>query len=100
MSLDPVVLSRVQFAWVIAYHFLLPAFTVGLASLSLRSLRASILSPDAEIYFRISTFLDQDFRGIVRHGRRLRDRHSVPDRHELEPVLGRRRRCRCCSLTG
>ena len=34
MSLDPVLLlSRLQFAWVIGWHILLPAFTVGLASL-------------------------------------------------------------------
>src|SRR5271166_1535149 len=32
MSLDPLFLSRIQFAWVIAWHILLPAFTVGLAS--------------------------------------------------------------------
>jgi cytochrome d ubiquinol oxidase subunit I len=32
MDLDPVLLSRLQFAWVIAWHILLPAFTVGLAS--------------------------------------------------------------------
>ncbi|HWD16920.1 MAG TPA: cytochrome ubiquinol oxidase subunit I, partial [Casimicrobiaceae bacterium] len=32
MDLDPVLLSRVQFAFVIAFHILLPAFTVGLAS--------------------------------------------------------------------
>ena len=32
MDLDPVFLSRLQFAWVIAWHILLPAFTVGLAS--------------------------------------------------------------------
>ena len=32
MSLDPVILSRLQFVWVIAFHILLPAFTVGLAS--------------------------------------------------------------------
>jgi cytochrome d ubiquinol oxidase subunit I len=32
MQLDPVFLSRVQFAWVIGWHILLPAFTVGLAS--------------------------------------------------------------------
>lgn len=32
MDLDPVLLSRVQFFWVIALHILLPAFTVGLAS--------------------------------------------------------------------
>src|SRR3954470_1418897 len=32
MDLDPEFLSRLQFAWVIAWHILLPAFTVGLAS--------------------------------------------------------------------
>jgi len=32
MDLDPVLLSRLQFAWVIGWHILLPAFTVGLAS--------------------------------------------------------------------
>src|SRR5882724_1208955 len=32
MDLDPVFLSRIQFAWVIGWHILLPAFTVGLAS--------------------------------------------------------------------
>jgi cytochrome d ubiquinol oxidase subunit I len=32
MTLDPVFLSRVQFAWVIGWHILLPAFTVGLAA--------------------------------------------------------------------
>src|ERR1700692_4638393 len=32
MHLDPEFLSRLQFAWVIGWHILLPAFTVGLAS--------------------------------------------------------------------
>ena len=32
MDLDPVFLSRLQWGWVIAWHILLPAFTVGLAS--------------------------------------------------------------------
>jgi cytochrome d ubiquinol oxidase subunit I len=32
MHLDPVILSRIQFAWVVGWHILLPAFTVGLAS--------------------------------------------------------------------
>jgi cytochrome bd ubiquinol oxidase subunit I len=32
MQLDPELLSRLQFAWVIGWHILLPAFTVGLAS--------------------------------------------------------------------
>jgi cytochrome bd ubiquinol oxidase subunit I len=32
MHFDPVLLSRIQFAWVVGWHILLPAFTVGLAS--------------------------------------------------------------------
>ena len=32
MPWDPLILSRMQFAWVIAWHILLPAFTVGLAA--------------------------------------------------------------------
>ena len=32
MHLDPLLLSRLQFAWVIGWHILLPAFTIGLAS--------------------------------------------------------------------
>jgi cytochrome bd ubiquinol oxidase subunit I len=32
MALDPLLLSCLQWAWVIARHILLPAFTVGLAA--------------------------------------------------------------------
>jgi cytochrome bd ubiquinol oxidase subunit I len=32
MHLDPEFLSRLQFAWVVGWHVLLPAFTIGLAS--------------------------------------------------------------------
>ena len=32
MALDPVLLSRIQWGWVVSWHILLPAFTVGLAS--------------------------------------------------------------------
>src|SRR5258706_13672932 len=32
LDLDPVLLSRLQFAWVIGWHILMPAFTVGMAS--------------------------------------------------------------------
>jgi cytochrome bd ubiquinol oxidase subunit I len=55
MSFDPVLLSRLQFAWVIAFHFLLPAFTVGLASF-IAVLEGLHLVTGREIYFRISTF--------------------------------------------
>ncbi len=55
MSLDPLLLSRIQFAWVVAWHFLLPAFTVGLASF-IAVLEGLNFVTGREIYFRISTF--------------------------------------------
>jgi cytochrome bd ubiquinol oxidase subunit I len=55
MSLDPLFLSRLQFAWVIAWHFLLPAFTIGLASY-IAVLEGLHLATGRDIYFRISTF--------------------------------------------
>ena len=55
MELDPVFLSRLQFAWVIAWHILLPAFTVGLASF-IALIEALKLVTGREVYVRISTF--------------------------------------------
>src|SRR5262249_28616815 len=54
MDLDPAFLSRIQFAWVIAWHILLPAFTVGLASFIalLEGLRART---GCNVYVRMST---------------------------------------------
>lgn len=31
-SLDPVVLARAQFAFTVSFHFIFPAFSIGLAS--------------------------------------------------------------------
>jgi cytochrome d ubiquinol oxidase subunit I len=55
MDLDPVFLSRLQFAWVIGWHILLPAFTVGLAAF-LALLEGTYLATGREIYLRISTY--------------------------------------------
>jgi cytochrome bd ubiquinol oxidase subunit I len=55
MSLDPALLSRLQFAWVIAWHILLPAFTVGLASY-IAVLEGLHFATGREIYLRLSTF--------------------------------------------
>src|SRR5579885_3740782 len=55
MSLDPVLLSRLQFVWVIAWHILLPAFTVGSASY-IAVLEGLSLVTGREIYFRLSSF--------------------------------------------
>jgi cytochrome bd ubiquinol oxidase subunit I len=55
MDLDPVLLSRLQFAWVIAFHILLPAFTIGLASY-IAILEGLHFATKRDIYFRVSNF--------------------------------------------
>ena len=60
MTLDPVILSRLQWAWVIAWHILLPAFTVGLASY-IAVLEGLYLLTNKEIWFRISGFWTRIF---------------------------------------
>jgi cytochrome d ubiquinol oxidase subunit I len=54
-SLDPLMLSRIQFAWVIAWHILLPAFTVGLAS-SIAVLEGLHVTTGRDVYLRVSNF--------------------------------------------
>src|SRR5262245_57076622 len=55
MELDPVFLSRLQFAWVIAWHILLPAFTVGLAAY-IAVLEGLNFFTGRQVYLRISIF--------------------------------------------
>ncbi len=60
MELDPVLLSRVQWGWVIGWHILLPALTVGLASY-IAVLEAFYFFTGREIWFRISGFWTRIF---------------------------------------
>lgn len=60
MHLDPLLLSRLQFAWVIAFHILLPAFTVGLASF-IAVLEGIHFFTKNETYLRISIFWTKIF---------------------------------------
>lgn len=55
MALDPVFLSRLQFVWVVSFHILLPAFTVGLASY-IAFVEFLYFVTGREVYFRISSF--------------------------------------------
>jgi cytochrome bd ubiquinol oxidase subunit I len=55
MDLDPVLLSRLQFAWVIGWHILMPAFTLGMASY-IAILEGLYLVTGRGVYLRISTF--------------------------------------------
>src|SRR5213075_3450778 len=55
MILDPLLLSRLQFAWVVAFHILLPAFTVGLASY-IAVLEGVHFFTRRQIFLRLSQF--------------------------------------------
>jgi len=55
MALDPVWLSRLQWSWVVSWHILLPAFTVGLASY-IAVLEGLAFFTGRDIWLRISTF--------------------------------------------
>ena len=60
MHLDPLLLSRFQWAWVIAWHILLPALTVGLASY-IAVLEFLHVFTGREIWLRISGFWTKIF---------------------------------------
>src|SRR5258708_15998628 len=55
MEFDAVLLSRFQFAWVIAFHILLPAFTVGL-SCFIATLELLWWITARDVYRRLSAF--------------------------------------------
>jgi cytochrome bd ubiquinol oxidase subunit I len=60
MELDPLFLSRLQWTWVIAWHILMPAFTVGLASY-IAVLEALYFFTRQDVWFRISRFWTRIF---------------------------------------
>jgi cytochrome bd ubiquinol oxidase subunit I len=60
MVLDPLLLSRFQFAWVIGWHILLPAFTVGTASY-IALLEGLWFFTEKPMYGRISGFWTRIF---------------------------------------
>ncbi|MBR0695261.1 cytochrome ubiquinol oxidase subunit I [Bradyrhizobium lablabi] len=55
MDFDPVLLSRLQFAWVIGWHILLPALTVGLAAY-ITLLEGLNFVTGRQVYVRVSMF--------------------------------------------
>ena len=60
MTLDPLILSRLQFAWVVAWHILLPALTIGLASY-IALLEGVYFVTGKDIWVRISGFWTRIF---------------------------------------
>jgi cytochrome d ubiquinol oxidase subunit I len=55
MELDPVLLSRLQFAFVISFHIIFPAFTIGLAAW-LATLEGARLWTGNQLYRRVFDF--------------------------------------------
>src|SRR5262245_47369595 len=55
MDLDPVILSRIQFAFVIGFHIIFPAFTIGLAAW-LATIEGAGLVTGNPIYRRVFDF--------------------------------------------
>jgi len=60
VSLDPLLLSRLQWAWVIGWHILLPSFTVGLASY-VAVLEGLFFFSGDEAWYRIARFWTRIF---------------------------------------
>jgi cytochrome d ubiquinol oxidase subunit I len=52
MGLDPIFLSRIQFAFVISFHIIFPAFTIGLAAW-LATIEGTRLATSSSIYRRV-----------------------------------------------
>ena len=55
MDLDPVILSRIQFAFVISFHIIFPAFTIGLAAW-LATIEGARLVTGNPLYRRVFDF--------------------------------------------
>ena len=55
MELDPVLLSRVQFAFVVSFHIIFPAFTIGLAAW-LATIEGARLATGNALYRRVFDF--------------------------------------------
>ena len=82
MDLDVVLLSRIQFAFVITFHIIFPAFTIGLAAW-LATIEGMSLATGNPVYRRVFDFWLRASRSRS-DGGRLGHRHGVPVRHQLE----------------
>ena len=60
MELDPLILSRIQFAFVVSFHAIFPVFTIGLASF-IAVLEGLAYKTDNPIWVRLSAFWTKVF---------------------------------------
>jgi len=83
MELDPLFLSRLQFAFVVSFHAIFPVFTIGLASYIavLETLAWRTKNPHWE---RLAGFWIKIFAVVFWHGSGVRLGDGLSVRHQLE----------------
>ena len=86
MEFDALMLSRIQFAFTIAFHIIFPAFTIGLASWLVRA-RVQLAAHRQPALPQPLPLLGEGVRRLLRPRRRVRDRHELPVRHQLVALL-------------
>ena len=85
-TFDALLLARIQFAFTVAFHFIFPAFTIGLSSY-LAVLNGLYLWKKDERYLRLFKFWIKIFAVSFGHGRRVGHHHVLSVRHELVGVF-------------
>ena len=89
MTLDPLLLSRIQFGFVVSFHIIFPSFTIGLSSW-LVVLEALWLKSGKEGYLRLYRFWLKIFAITFGLGV-FSGIHELPVRHQLERLFHRHR---------
>ena len=85
---DPTLVSRLQFAFTLTYHYLFPQLTMGLALL-LVIFKTLYLRTQRRAVQHRRALLGQNLRHHLRDGRGHRHPHGVPVRHQLGALLRR-----------
>ena len=92
MTLDTVTLSRLQFAFTIAYHIMWPAYSIGIAGFIVL-LNASVVAHRQDRLSGTDAFLDPALCAWLRHGSRHGGSSILRDRRQLERLFAYNWQC-------
>ena len=93
--MDALLLSRMQFAWVIAMHMLLPAFTVGLAAY-IAVLEGAHVLTRRPVFLRLSQFWLRLF-AVIASAEQPVDHPGLPPDFGRHPTRNHRNESERCS---